>query len=236
VANFYGHLKYDQQQLRDRVDTSGTRTDRHLDHWTLSLDANALDMFIPGGVSTLNMGWTSGQVGFDDATAQSVDEGSAKTQGRFMKLTAKLTHLQNLSPSNSLYITLSGQWANNNLDSSQKMAAGGPYSVRAYDAGAVSGDSGHLATVEFQHKLDLSRDAQWQAVAFIDNSQVTVNTNTWVAGINTATLSGAGVGLNWSGSDQWNARAYVATPIGSAPMLVANPESVRVWIGISRRL
>jgi len=71
-------------------------------------------------------------------------------------------------------------------------------------------------------------------VAFIDSAHVTVNRNVWVAGTNSARLSGAGVGLNWAGPNQWSARAYIATPIGSIPALVASTASTRAWVEIGK--
>lgn len=59
--------------------------------------------------------------------------------------------------------------------------------------------------------------------------------NTWTTGENSATLSGAGVGLNWSGPDQWGAKMHVATPVGSPLVLVGNTNSTRAWVEVSRQ-
>ena len=77
--------------------------------------------------------------------AQQNDALTAKTQGSFSKWTANAFRLQSLSASNALYVTVSAQWASGNLDPSEKMVAGGPYTVRAYDMGVESGDTGILA-------------------------------------------------------------------------------------------
>ena len=233
-VNLYGQIQVDRLQLRDHIGASAIRTDRQLNNWTLSLAGDARDAFLSDAVSSWNVGWTSGRVGFTDAAAQLADAGSAKTQGSFSKLNVALARLQTLSPSNGLYLALSGQWVNTNLDPSQKMSAGGPHTVRAYDTGAVSGDTGVLVTLELRHNLGVGWGGQWQAVAFVDSARVTVNKNTWVAGTNSATLSGVGLGLNWTGADQWSARAYIATPIGSSPVLVAGNPSARAWLELRR--
>ena len=230
-ANLYGQIQYDGKQLRDRIDTSGIRTDRHLDNWTLNLAGDAL---LPGGINSWNLGWTSGRVGFDNSAAQLADAATARTQGGFSKLNANLARLQSLSPKNALYFAFSGQWANTNLDSAEKMSVGGPSTVRAYDVGALSGDTGYLATAEFRHDLGSAWNGRWQAVAFVDTARVTVNKNVWVAGTNSATLSGAGMGINWAGPNQWRAKAYIATRLGSTPTLVASSASTRAWVEISK--
>jgi hemolysin activation/secretion protein len=233
AVNLQGQIQYDRLKLQDHIDASAIRTDRHLDTWTASLGGDVRDALLSGAVSTWNVGWTSGRVGFDDAAAQLADAGSANTQGGFSKWNARFARLQGLSPKNRLYAALSGQWVNANLDPSQKMTAGGPYAVRAYEAGAISGDTGHLLTVEFRRDLGFGY-GQWQAVAFADHARVRVNKNPWVAGADSATLNGAGLGLDWSGPENWHARAYVAARIGAPPALIANAASVRAWIEIGK--
>ena len=234
-ANLYGQIQYDKLQLHDRIDI--LKTDRHLDSWTLSLTGDARDTLLSGGVNTWNLGWTAGRVGFDNTEAQLRDANTAATRGGFSKLNANLTRLQSLGPNDGLYLTFSGQWASTNLDSSQKMSVGGPNSVRAYNAGAVSGDSGYLGTAEFRHDLGEAWLGRWQAVAFVDSANVTLNKNVWpgVTGANSATLSGAGVGVNWAGPNQSSARAYIAEPIGSTPVLVNAKKSTRAWMEIGKR-
>jgi hypothetical protein len=74
----------------------------------------------------------------------------------------------------------------------------------------------------------------WQAVAFFDSEHIVINKNPWVAGSNTATLSGVGFGINWSGPLQWNAKFDLAERIGGVPALVHDPSSVRIWAEVSR--
>ena len=235
--NVYGQVQYDQLQLRDRVDASNIATDRHLKNWTASLSGDVRDALLGGAVTNWNAAWTGGQVVFDNAAAQLANAATAATQGRFSKWNVALSRLQSLTPSQTLYVSLSGQKANGNLDSAQKLTLGGAYSVRAYDTGALSGDSGYLATAELRQELGAWWDGQVQAVAFVDSARVKVNERTWVSGVNLATLSGAGLGLNWAGMDSWNAKLYVAKRLGSAPALVANAtlSAPRAWVEISRR-
>ena len=234
-VNLYGQLQYDQMQLRDHIDASAIKTDRTLQNWTLSLTGDARDALLSGGINTWSLGWTTGRVGFDDAAAQLADATTANTQGDFSKWNASLARLQSLSASSTLYLAFSGQWTHTNLDSSQKMSVGGPYTVRAYDMGAVSGDSGYVVSAEYRHAMGAAWGGQWTAVAFIDSAQIEVNKRLWVAGVNSASLSGAGVGLNWSGVDQWSARANLAAPLGATPELLGTTDTARAWVELSRR-
>jgi len=161
----------------------------------------------------------------------------------FSKWNANLSRLQSLARQDALYLAFAGQWAQDNLDSSKKMIVGGPYTVRGYDMGAMSGDTGYIGyigyigTAEIRHDLGSGPFGQFQAVGFIDSAQVTVNQNSWSAGANRATLSGAGAGLNWLGpklnwvgASQLSARAFVATPVGPVPELVGKTDEVRAWL------
>jgi hemolysin activation/secretion protein len=233
-VNLYARLQFDRLQLRDHIDDTGIKTDRSLDNLELSLTGDARDEFLSGGINTWSLGWTVGRVSFDNADAQVTDAATAGTQGRYSKWNASLTRLQRLSPKSDLYLAFNGQWANGNLDASQKMSVGGPSSVRAYGHSALVGDTVYIATAELRHALGAAWGGRWSAVAFVDVAHVTVNQKTWVAGTNSTTLSGAGVGVSWAGPEQWLVKASLATSTGAVSTLVAGNASSRVWFEISK--
>jgi hemolysin activation/secretion protein len=232
--DLYAQVQYDRLTLHDDLDASALKTDRHLDDGTASLTGDVRDGLLAGAVSTGNLSLTYGRVDFDNGAAQLADGATARTQGSFSKWNLNLARLQKLSPADGLYLSFAAQWSRDNLDSSQKMIAGGPYTVRAYDLGVLSGDTGELGTLEFQHDLGTAWQGQWQASAFIDSEHITVNESPWVAGPNGATLSGAGVGLAWAGPHQWSAKTSLAARIGATPSLVTDPSSVRLWVELNR--
>jgi hemolysin activation/secretion protein len=113
------------------------------------------------------------------------------------------------------------------------MVGGGPYTVRAFDMSALSGDLGTQETAEWRHDLPVWQ-GQWQEVAFLDSEHLRINKSVWTAGPNAATLSGAGAGLNWSGPRQWSAKASIASRLGSTPVLLGATSRVRAWIQIAK--
>lgn len=233
-VNLYAQLQYDSKQLEDRINASKLQTDRHLNNWVLSLNGDVRDTFLGGGISAWSLGWTSGRVSFDDAAAQTSDAASARTRGGFSKWNANFSRLQGLSERNSLYLNVAWQWADSNLDSAEKVTAGGPYSVRAYDIGAASGDTGYQGSIEFRHDFGMFAGGQLQASAFIDSAHVNVNRHPWANGANSGTLSGAGIGLTWSGPYLSRVSASIASRIGSIPNLVSAPDSTQAWVAINR--
>ena len=226
-VNLYGQLEYDHKQLKDDIDATDVQTDRHLDEVTASLIGDWHDA---SGVNSWNVGLMQGRVDFDNAAAQLADAATAKTQGSFTKWTVNANRVQNINQSNSLYFALAGQWANTNLDASEKMVAGGAYTVRAYDMGVLSGDSGVLGNIEWRHEFGQLWSGQTQGIVFFDSEHLTVNQTTWAPGPNGATLSGAGVGFNWFGPAQSAIKATVAEPVGAVPELVGTKKSARGWI------
>ncbi|MDO8040331.1 ShlB/FhaC/HecB family hemolysin secretion/activation protein [Janthinobacterium sp. SUN137] len=232
--NLYAQLQYDAKNLRDHVDVSSLHTDRQLHNWIASVSGDLRDGLLGGGMSIASLGWTSGRGGFDNPSAAAADAATARTGGGYSKWNANIARLQGLTLRDSLYINLSGQWADGNLDSAEKMTAGGPYTVRAYDSGAISGDTGYAGTVELRHELEPLLLGKWQVLAFIDCAYVKVNRHPWTTAENNATLSGAGIGLNWAGPDQWRASVSVATRLGAAPSMLTKPSSVRAWLVASK--
>ena len=233
-VNLYGQLQFDRKELRDAIDVSATHTDRHLDNWAASINGDWRDSLLLGGTNSWSVQWVRGRVQFDNATAEAADAATTKTQGPFSQWNTTLARLQRLGTEWTLYVALSGQWANGNLDPSQKMVAGGRYTVRSYDMSALSGDTGVQGSAEFRRTLGRTWHGQWQALIFLDAQHVTINKNPWTSGKNDATLRGAGAGVTWINTHQWSARAYVAARLGAPPELVGSTSSIRGWLEIGK--
>lgn len=232
--NLYGQVVYRRLDLRDRIDLGAIKTYRHVDSAILSVSGDLRDSLLYGGVNAWDVSWTAGQLEFDHAAAQTDDAATAQIQDGFSKWNLSLSRLQHLTGKTHLYLAFAGQWALDNLDPSQKMVMGGPYSVRAYDIGAISGDNAYLGTAELRYDLGAALYGQWQASLFVDSAHVKVNQNPWAAGPNHANLSGIGVGLSWAGL-HWNARAFIATPLGPRPALIEANNPVRAWAEVGIR-
>ena len=236
--NVYAQIKYDHVVLQDHIDALGTQiyTDRHLENITANLSGDFRDNLITTGMTSWSLETTLGQLVFDDLAAQAANAKTTNTSGGFSKLTGSLLHIQNLGGQRELVMGLRGQWAGANLDTSQKMVAGGPYSVRAYAAGTLSADAGYLLTAELKQPIGIALGGQVTATAFMDTTSVTINQKIWPsAGLNKATLSGAGLGLNWAGPNQYSGTAYVATPIGEKSPLVGSVKSTQFSIEVQKR-
>lgn len=226
ARNLYAQVQYDGLQTHDRADDETPRPDRALRSATLSLTGDALSGVRGEGITTWKLAWTDGRLRLaDDALTPGGKSGAT----HFAKLNLNLVHLQRLGPTRALYLSYSAQRAQSKLDPSQKLSAGGPYTVRAYPTGTISGDSGQVLTAEWREELG----GHWQAVAFIDGARVTLS-HVSVAAQNEVWLRGLGSGLNWSGPDQWTARLTVAKAIGEQSTLVTPSTKVRTWLEVRK--
>ena len=232
--NLYGQVHYDALRLQDRIDAGWVRTDRHLSNTTLSFSGDTRDAVLGGGISGWNLGWKTGQLKFDNTHARMADAATAGTEGQFSKWNLYVYRLQGLGPKSGLFLAFAGQWTKANLDSSEKLIAGGPLTVRAYDVGAWSGDQGYIATAELRRDLGFARRSQWQGIAFIDHAELTLSHAPWVTGSNRVALTGVGVGVNCAVAANWSARISVAARIGSTSMAPTNAASARVWFEVGR--
>lgn len=224
-TNVYAQLQFDGLVLKDK--TGLLQNDRTLANLTLSLSGDVRDKVLSGGINTFSLGMTAGNVGFSSSALPS------ELAGNFWKVNASVARLQALGPADSLYASYTGQRANKNLDPSQKMSVGGASTLRAYDTGAASGDNGDLYTAEYRHDFGSVLMGQLQGIGFIDHAKMTVNKDSLGDG-NTVTLTGAGLGLNWSGPNQWSAKTYLATPIFDVPTQVGTTKSARGWVEVGK--
>jgi len=223
-VNAYVRAGYVHKRLHDRVDASLIRTDRHLQMGYASLYGDERDGFISGGVTGWSVQWAGGRVRFDDPSAELADAATARTAGNFGLWNGRLSRLQQFGGHDALWIAASGQWSVNNLDSVEKLVVGGPDGVRAYDVGVLSADSGYLAQVEWRHQFT----PNIQVFGLFDNQRVRVNNRPWAAGVNFASLSGAGGGVRFDWR-RWHAEVAAATPVGRRPALITSSTKPRIW-------
>ena len=187
----------------------------------LALNGDLLDGLGNGGMTLWGVSLTVGQVDLSaNAANESADQNGPSSAGSYQKLGYSLARLQRMSDQSTLWLSLSGQRASKNLDSSEKFSLGGPSGVRAYPLMEGSGDDGWLATLEARYNLT----PDLQLSVFYDHGSVTQSHNPDYTGaplVNQASLKGAGIGLNWSQPGSFTVRAVWARRIGDNPLASA---------------
>ncbi len=179
-------------------------------------DANVYDGFLGGGVTTGQLQWTVGELDLDGSPNQSGVAATTRAEGRFQKLRLGLTRTQNVAEGLVVAASLNGQLASKNLDSAEKLFAGGVGGVRAYPVNEGSGDAGYLAALEARWQFA----ARWQAIAFVDHARLRVNADNAITGAvadNSHSYEGAGLGLSWAGPYDSVWRATWSRRLGDNP-------------------
>lgn len=211
----------DLQDNRDLVNVQELKTSKTL---PLLLQFDRRDEFGGGGIWYGSVGWTHGQLKLDAAlTAADINN----TRGSFEKFNLEVVRLQSLPAGLTLMGRLSTQWANKNLDSSEKISLGGTNGVRAYPMGEASGDEGALVQLEVRYTQGV-----YSPYVFLDAGNIKSNAKP-VAGTtnNERSLSGAGFGLRYQRGD-WSLDGALAwRGNGGAPQAdTSSDPKPRAWV------
>ncbi len=183
-----------------------------------------------GGSRIYSLSATQGTLRLAPQAAADADAASAQTTGAFVRLNARAVVRRPVWNGLTINLEIRGQAASKNLHSSEKMGLGGVGGVRAYSAGAASGDQGWLVRTELQ------RGFRWPAwglegswTAFADIGGVHVNRVPWPGsgGENVTSLSGIGGGLTIARGN-WLVEMLNAYPIGSNP--IDGSRDGRLWL------
>ncbi|WP_339616928.1 ShlB/FhaC/HecB family hemolysin secretion/activation protein [uncultured Gilvimarinus sp.] len=210
-ANLNVQLQYDSKELEDKIGAFASNSDKESELYTLTVSGDWRDQLLGGGVTQAALSYSRGELTINSYLDQVIDSVTAQTAGDFERWTPSLMRLQNLGGNWSLHAQIHGQFADKNLDSSEKFSLGGAYGVRAYAQGEASGDEGYIANLEVRYDLN----SQWQVFALADHGEVDINKNTWEAVTdNERSLSGAGIGARFN-TPHWSASATASAPIGS---------------------
>jgi len=236
-ANLYGLAAFDHKTFRDEVGATGATTEKTARVALLGLAGDRHDRLWGGGWSTFSLNAYAGDLDLRTPQARADDALTARTQGRYGKLTLEADRLQAFDGPLSLYLRGRGQLASKNLDASEKMELGGAYGVRAYPEGEGYGDQGYLLTAEARlrlARLSEQMGGTLQAVAFVDHGAVTLSKSPWAAGDNHRALSAVGVGLTWADRHDLVVKVSYAVKLGDEAALSAPDRSGRVWVQVSK--
>jgi hemolysin activation/secretion protein len=181
----------------------------------IALNGEHVDRFKGGGVFYYGIGVTYGDLDLSgNKTNLTLDKLTAETNGNYSVIDWNVARLQYLNQNMNLWLSLRGQFADKNLDSSETISLGGIYGVRAYPTLEASGDEGMILTAEIRYKLT----EKWSLKGFYDYGQITQKATRAEASQN-YNLKGIGIGADWVNPEQMlTARVTLANRIGENPL------------------
>lgn len=229
--NLFTLATLDHKQYEDRNINSRAR--RSVQSLTVGTTGDFRDSALGGGVNTYDASLVTGRVTYQEGATSSLDDDAT-----FTKFGYGFTRLQDLVTGRALvYASLRGQFAANNLDTTEQFRLGGPEGVRAFATGEGTGDIGAVASLElrFLPPEDWFGRIAREVVAsvFVDTGYVQYRyrprlSNQPNATKNTALFSGAGMGVTWVHGNDYSLRLSVAKPISGTPRSGDDPGKVRV--------
>lgn len=230
--NLYGSFGYDDKQLQDDISGSASYSPRTSGLWNLGVNGSFADNWLGGGTNAFSLTHYRGSLNFDDATAAATDAGSANTAGHFAKTLFTWQRQQDVAKDLNFTFSLTGQLADKNLDSSEKLYLGGADGVRAYPQGEAAGDQGYKLTGELRWRLQgLSAEANNLYLnTFYDYGSVMVNKHQYTTDANRRSLMGAGLGLLWTRTPDLSIRLDYAWKLGSETATGDTDRNGRLWL------
>lgn len=145
--NLFALVGYDNKEFTDRQSLAGLETLKELDSYRVSVSGDARDSALGGGLNFFSLSLEESEVTYSTGVPFGLDDDTEATRVNY-----SLGRLQSVVPGHLMFWGfMRGQYALNNLDSSEQCSLGGATAVRAFAQGETSGDSCDLLTLEVRY-------------------------------------------------------------------------------------
>lgn len=201
---------------------------------------NLYDDMLEGGTNTFSLTAVAGVLDLSGSPNKAGDAATTQAQNQFAKLKGNVSRTQTLTEDLSAFVSISGQYAFKNLNSSEKFFLGGASGVRAYPSSEGGGSSGVSGSAELRYKLPYD----FLMTAFYDMGAVEQNKDNHYNGAlqnNNLLYRGYGLSALWQGPYNSTYKLAWAHRLGSNP----NPNAAtgrdqdgskhldRYWLSVS---
>lgn len=221
-------LGYDYKKLEDNIDFNSTNTKKNSHMISLGYSGDSFDKLGGGGMNSYALTWYHGSLSSSDTTMDN---------SKWEKINYTFDRQQYLNDNLSLFLSLSGQRADTNLDSSERFSLGGATAVRAYPSGEASGDEASLFTGELRWTLpNNSGKSLTQLTAFYDLGNSRIQKNPDVVEGNKRCIAGAGLGINYFVPGNYGIKAYYAWKTGTEAAQSDEDKNGRFWFQVTKFL
>jgi hemolysin activation/secretion protein len=222
----------DAKSVDDRQ-LGGVKHDRRdLADLSLGLTGDFRDTYFGGSLDSFTATLT---LGHDHEKDPNTSGHSA--EGSFQRLNADFQRLQAITDTTSVLLSMRGQYAFQNLDTSEKSSLGGPQGVRGFAVGDGVGDELFLGSLELRQRVPAWSilNAPFVLSAFVDGGRV----RDWHSPLatdqdNEDTLGSYGLGLNLTHRDDFQFRLDVAHRINKGKLAGSDNRMTRAWASLQK--
>lgn len=242
--NLFTVASAEHKTYEDRQSAADSMSIKSVDTLALGATGDFRDALLGGGVNTYDLTLTSGRVNYPDGRP-----GGLEDSPKFTKLTFGFSRLQDLlfiaptmqdkrSGKVLAYLSLRGQVAMDNLDTTEQFRLGGAEGVRAFATGEGTGDEGMLLSLEAR----LLPPESWFGrvsgelvlSAFVDAGYVRYRhqvspANTRILS-NSGSFTGVGLGVSWVRLEEYALRISLAVPVSGEPRSDPLVRSPRLYL------
>ena len=185
----------------------------------IGLVGDSHDALLGGGINSFSASLITGNLDIASGFQRQLDQSSigAKTNGSYQKGFLSFSRLQQIAGPVLGFVSLSGQVASKNLNSSEKVSLGGPNAVRAYGIGEAPSDEMLMVTSELRLALPKPELIPGDLIgsAFLDSAwgrlfREPLAASSAKATDNTQQRTGVGVGLTWGRPDDFLLKGHAA--------------------------
>jgi hemolysin activation/secretion protein len=246
--NLFSVLSLEHKEYEDRQDAADSRSRKSVDTLALGATGDFRDAVLGGGVNTYDATLTSGRINYPDGRP-----GGLEDSPNFTKLSFGFSRLQDLlfilpslqdkrSGKMLAYMSLRGQIAMDNLDTTEQFRLGGPEGVRAFATGEGTGDEGAVLSLEARLLPPESWfgrvSSELVLSAFVDAGFVRYRHKPQPANAatlpNTGTFTDVGIGVSWVRPQEYALRLSLATPLSGDPRSDPQVRKPRLYLLVTR--
>lgn len=232
--NASGRITFDMRNVDSSNNLEPTRKDR-IRAVRMGGRVDNIDRFFGAGYNMVDLQISQG-LGILGATSENDELVSRPgADSRFLKAEIEMQRLQRIGGGVNLLMAGRGQWANENLLSSEEFGVGGMGYGRGYDPSEIIGDDGIAGKLELQwndpHPLDMVNT--YQLYGFYDAGRVWSRDAT-AADLQRQTLTSAGVGVRGTVFDATSMDLILAVPLNRDVQTRGNRHP-RLFFGVNHR-
>lgn len=229
----------DAKRMDDRTSGRLFHDERDIYVGHLGATGDFRDEYFGGSLNSFTLTLNAGdnRIRTKDKLADDLSANGHKTSGAFEHLNGDYQRLQAITDTTSVLLSMRGQIAFQNLDTSEKSSLGGPHGVRAFAVGDGVGDDVFQGTLELRQRVPAWTvwNAPFVLSAFVDGGRF----KNWhdplsSDNLNMRTLGGYGLGLNMTSRDNFQFRLDVAHRINKGVLLGSDNRMTRAWASLQK--
>ncbi|MCG9429956.1 hypothetical protein LCT58_22820 [Escherichia coli] len=219
----------------------GQSAEKIVSKWTAGMAMNT--NLGRAGILGVNLEIVNGEADYLNKAAEFWNGADLRqTGGYFYQLNAQMEHTWELNAEYIVRNSITGMYSNKNLDSSQKLAAGGPLAVRAFDADEVMLDTGMIWKGEITKHIPFPGLENITLSGFYEYSRGQVNRkNKTLSGDaltnnNFVGIAAAGLGINIPGKSWGDYSVSWSQRMMTKGIQPENSDKNRIWLSYSLKM